>query len=148
MVGIELTFPAPEIEEAIVAHEAALDRAEAARLVSVGQAIRRVETSALREVASTRVLVAAGRLIAAGLPAREAARAAVAGPLTDDPAVTAGLVPADRRLYWRTNRTIPPMILTLSRRRRLRNKYQVCNRERRHATADRRAHPVVRFGED
>src|SRR6476469_1891684 len=45
MVGIELTFPAPEIEEAIVAHEADLDRAEAARLVKFGQAIRRVETS-------------------------------------------------------------------------------------------------------
>jgi nitric oxide reductase NorQ protein len=46
----------------------------------------------LREVASTRVLIAAGRLMAEGLDARTAARAAVAGPLTDDPVVTAGLV--------------------------------------------------------
>jgi nitric oxide reductase NorQ protein len=38
------------------------------------------------------VLIAAGRLIADGLSPREAARAAVAGPLTDDPSVTSGLV--------------------------------------------------------
>jgi hypothetical protein len=46
----------------------------------------------LREVASTRVLIAAGRLVAEGLSPREAARAAVAGPLTDDSTVTRGLV--------------------------------------------------------
>ena len=51
-----------------------------------------VETAGLREVASTRVLIAAGRLVAEGLPLRTAARAAVVGPLTDDPIVTAGLV--------------------------------------------------------
>ena len=60
-------------------------------LVRLGQAIRRLETAGLREVASTRVLVAAGRLISEGLPVRDAGRAAVAGPLTDDPMVTAGL---------------------------------------------------------
>jgi nitric oxide reductase NorQ protein len=43
-------------------------------------------------VASTRVLIAAGQLIAAGLRPREAARVAVVGPLTDDAIVTKGLV--------------------------------------------------------
>ncbi len=42
-------------------------------------------------MASTRVLIAAGRLVTEGLSLRDAARAAVAGPLTDDPVVTAGL---------------------------------------------------------
>jgi nitric oxide reductase NorQ protein len=37
------------------------------------------------------VLVAAARLVTAGLDLRDAARAAIAGPLTDDPIVTAGL---------------------------------------------------------
>jgi nitric oxide reductase NorQ protein len=46
----------------------------------------------LREVASTRVLIAAGRLIAEGLTPSEAARAAIAGPLTDDVQVTNGLL--------------------------------------------------------
>jgi nitric oxide reductase NorQ protein len=92
MVAIELGFPAPLVEEKIVAHEAGISEAESAGLVRLAQAIRRLETAGLREVASTRVLIAAGRLIAEGLTPREAARAAVAGPLTDDSSVTRGLV--------------------------------------------------------
>ncbi|OBG67897.1 MULTISPECIES: CbbQ/NirQ/NorQ/GpvN family protein [unclassified Mycobacterium] len=87
MVAIEFDFPAADIEEGIVAHEAGVDDATAADLVRLGQAIRRLETGGLREVASTRVLIAAGRLVAEGLTMREAARAAIAGPLTDDVAV-------------------------------------------------------------
>ncbi|OBF44044.1 AAA family ATPase [Mycobacterium sp. 852002-50816_SCH5313054-b] len=87
MVAIEFGFPAADVEEGIVAHEARVDAATAAELVRLGQAIRRLETSGLREVASTRVLIAAGRLVAEGLTLQEAARAAIAGPLTDDAAV-------------------------------------------------------------
>ncbi|OBF67664.1 AAA family ATPase [Mycobacterium sp. 852002-51971_SCH5477799-a] len=87
MVAIEFDFPAADIEEGIVAHEAGVDGSTAAELVRFGQAIRRLETGGLREVASTRVLIAAGRLVAEGLSMREAARAAIAGPLTDDVAV-------------------------------------------------------------
>ncbi|AKK27010.1 CbbQ/NirQ/NorQ/GpvN family protein [Mycobacterium sp. EPa45] len=91
MVAIEFGFPAAEIEEGIVAHEAGIDPAVAAELVRFGQAVRRLETGGLREVASTRVLIAAGRLTAEGLSMREAALAAIAGPLTDDAAVFRGL---------------------------------------------------------
>jgi nitric oxide reductase NorQ protein len=87
MVAIEFDFPAADVEQGIVAHEAGVDAAVAAELVRLGQAIRRLETGGLREVASTRVLIAAGRLVAEGLTMREAARAAIAGPLTDDVAV-------------------------------------------------------------
>ena len=66
-------------------------RTRPAQLVQLGQAIRRLDTVGLREVASTRVLIAAGRLAVEGLSIRDACRAAVAGPLTDDPVVTAGL---------------------------------------------------------
>ena len=66
--------------------------AVAAALVRFGNAIRRLETAGLREVASTRVLIAAGRLVAEGLTHREAARVAIVGPLTDDAIVTNGLV--------------------------------------------------------
>src|SRR5215469_14104644 len=62
MVAIEFGFPAPEVEEKIVASEAGIGQDEAAQLVALGQVIRRLETVGLREVASTRVLVAAGRL--------------------------------------------------------------------------------------
>ena len=91
MVAIELDFPPPDVEEKVVAHEAGVDPAVAARLVLLGGAIRQLEHAGLREVASTRVLVAAGRLVSAGLPMRDAAQAAVAGPLSDDPLITAGL---------------------------------------------------------
>jgi nitric oxide reductase NorQ protein len=91
MVVVEFGFPAADVEEGIVAYEAGVDGATASELVRFGQAIRRLETSGLREVASTRVLIAAGRLIAEGLSMREAARAAIAGPLTDDVAVGRGL---------------------------------------------------------
>src|SRR5215217_7785026 len=91
MVAIEFGFPAPEVEEKIIAHEAGIGHDRAAELVQLGQAIRRLETAGLREVASTRVLITAGRLIADGLNPREAARAAIAGPLTDDVSVARGL---------------------------------------------------------
>lgn len=92
MVAIEFGFPPATVEEEIVAHEAGIERGEAAELVRLGQAIRRLETGGLREVASTRVLIAAGQLISEGLGPREAARAAIVGPLSDDAAVTRGLV--------------------------------------------------------
>ena len=92
MVAIELGFPPADAEAKIVVNEAGIDHDRAAALVRLGQAIRRLETTGLREVASTRVLIAAGRLVVEGLSPREAARAAVAGPLTDDSTVTNGLV--------------------------------------------------------
>ena len=92
MVAIELDFPPPDVEEKVIIHEAGIDEETGAQLVHLAQAIRRLENAGLREVASTRVLIAAGRLISRGLSVRDATRAAVAGPLTDDPLVTAGLL--------------------------------------------------------
>jgi nitric oxide reductase NorQ protein len=92
MVAIEFGFPSPKVEERIVASEAGIGLERASDLVRLGQAIRRLETGGLREVASTRVLIAAGRLVAEGLTMPQAARAAIAGPLTDDAQVGDGLI--------------------------------------------------------
>ncbi|HEY1650265.1 MAG TPA: CbbQ/NirQ/NorQ/GpvN family protein [Acidimicrobiales bacterium] len=92
MVAIEISFPPPEVEEKVIVHEAGVEQPVAARLVQLGHAIRRLEDGGLREVASTRVLIAAGCLLREGLSLREATRAAVVGPLTDDPVLTAGLL--------------------------------------------------------
>jgi len=92
MIAIEFGFPTSDVEEKIVANEARIDHDKAAQLVRFGHAIRRLDAAGLREVASTRVLIAAGKLMAAGLSPREATRVAVVGPLTDDSIVTAGLV--------------------------------------------------------
>jgi nitric oxide reductase NorQ protein len=91
MVAIELDFPPAGVEVKIVTHEAGVSPEVGEQLVRLGQAIRRLDAAGLREVASTRVLIAAGRLIADGVPMRIAATAAVAGPLTDDHALTRGL---------------------------------------------------------
>ena len=91
MLAIELDFPPADVDEKIVSHEAGIDHAQAAQLVQLANAIRRLDAAGLREVASTRVLIAAARLAVDGVPLAAAARAAIAGPLTDDPVVSAGL---------------------------------------------------------
>src|SRR6201987_3887286 len=91
MVAVEFGFPAADVEEGIVAHEAGVDDAIAAELVRFGQAIRRLETGGLREVASTRVLIAAGRLFAEGPTMRGGGRGWESTPLTDDATVARGL---------------------------------------------------------
>jgi nitric oxide reductase NorQ protein len=91
MLAIDLDFAPAHVEEIILTEEADVAPEVAAYLVKLGQAIRRLEGSGLREVASTRVLIAAARLIREGIAPRDAARAAVAGPLTDDPVLANGL---------------------------------------------------------
>ena len=91
MVAIEFGFPLPRSRRASWCTSQASTQQRLMSLVRFGQAIRRLETGGLREVASTRVLIAAGRLIAEGLTSRDAARAAIAGPLTDDASVGRGL---------------------------------------------------------
>lgn len=85
MVAIELNFPNAEIEERILIQETGIDSAVAQKLVRFGQAIRQLDHEGLPEVASTRTLVSTALLIKDGVPPLEAAHAAIAGPLTDDP---------------------------------------------------------------
>jgi nitric oxide reductase NorQ protein len=91
MVGIELDFPSPAVEVEVLRHEAGLDTDGAAELVRLATALRRVDDPGLREVASPRTLIAAGRLMASGIDKRSAVWSAVGVPLTDDPQVAAGL---------------------------------------------------------
>jgi nitric oxide reductase NorQ protein len=84
MVAIDLDFPPIGVEQAVIRREAGVGEHTAASLVRLGSAIRRASDAGLREASSTRALVAAGRLMRAGLSFVEAASAAVAGPLTDD----------------------------------------------------------------
>ncbi|MCX5044722.1 CbbQ/NirQ/NorQ/GpvN family protein [Aldersonia sp. NBC_00410] len=83
-VAIELGFPPADIETEIVAHESGVDLATARAIVRVGQAIRNIEASPLREVSSTRMLILAGVLANEGLPLRTAVQSAVVQALTDD----------------------------------------------------------------
>lgn len=90
-VSIDLDFPPAEIEAEVIAHEARIDAATAGALVRLGNAIRGLEGSPLREAASTRLLILAGVLVAEGLTLRKAVRSAVVQTLSDDPEVIRAL---------------------------------------------------------
>lgn len=90
-VTLAFDFPPPAIETDIVAHEGGVKRSTAATLVSLAQRVRRLRDQGLAEAPGTRLLVAAARLIAGGIPAYDACRVALAGPLTDDPDLLAAI---------------------------------------------------------
>jgi nitric oxide reductase NorQ protein len=91
MISIELDFPEPEIETRILVEEAGVDADIASDLIRLGAGIRRAKDSGLKEVASTRTLIAAAMLMREGLNFKDAALAAIAGPLTDDLDLRRGL---------------------------------------------------------
>jgi len=90
-VALDLGFPPPDLETRIVAHEGGVEAGLAGDLVSLAGRLRQLRDRGLPEVPSTRLLVAAARLMASGVAAREACRTAVAAPLTDDPELLAAV---------------------------------------------------------
>ena len=91
-VALRFDYPAAADEERIVANEAQVDASLAAQIVKLGQALRRLEQHDLEEVASTRLLIFAARMIRSGMTAREACLACLAEPLSDDPQTVAALM--------------------------------------------------------
>ena len=91
MVAIEMNYPSPEQEVSIVCRESGIAESDALDLVKLANAIRKLDTSTLPEVSSTRTLVATALLMQEGFSARAAARAAMILPLTDDADVQSGL---------------------------------------------------------
>jgi nitric oxide reductase NorQ protein len=90
-IVLDFDFPAPEREAKIVAHEGGVSLDSAEDLVRVGARIRRLRDKGLAEVPSTRLLIATARLMASGIPTVDACRAALVGPLTDDPDLLAAI---------------------------------------------------------
>lgn len=78
-------YPAPDTETEIVAHEAGIAPALAARLVRVAQGSRVLKNRGLEEGISTRMLIYAGRLIRDGVDPRDSCAMALTSALTDDP---------------------------------------------------------------
>lgn len=93
-VALDFDFLPPDGEARIVEHEGGVARADAHALVALAQRVRALRDRGLAEVPSTRLLVATARLMASGIPAREACYAALIAPLTDE----AGLVAVMRDL--------------------------------------------------
>ena len=91
-VAMRFDYPAASEEVRIVASEAGVDTALASTVVELGQALRRLDQHDLEEVASTRLLIFTARMIGAGMNPREACRACLAEPLSDDPQTVAALM--------------------------------------------------------
>ena len=91
LITIELGWPPADTEIQVVQHEGEIDEPMARALVTLGAALRELDQAVVREAPSTRTLVGAARLMAAGISPRVAARAAILDAMTDDRRVLAGL---------------------------------------------------------
>jgi len=83
-VALSFDFPEPELETEVLIGESGIDREMAHRLVQLAGSLRALKDHDLEEGASTRLLVYAATLIKSGMNFREACRAAMVEPLTDD----------------------------------------------------------------
>ena len=90
-VTLSFDYPAPEVELEILQQETAVDARTGKAIVALLGKLRAADTLALAAAPSTRLGVAAARLIRSGVPARAACAAAIVEPLTDDPEIAAGL---------------------------------------------------------
>ena len=90
-VALDFDFPPPDREAEIVRHESGVDASSARELVRLGGRVRRLRERGLVEGASTRLLVHAARLIETGIEPRRACEVAIAGTLSDDPDLRAGI---------------------------------------------------------
>ena len=83
-VALEFNYPNAELEQTILEQESGIDGATARQLVKFGTMTRNLKGGGLDEGASTRLLVNAGKLMAAGVAAVVATDAAITQALTDD----------------------------------------------------------------
>jgi nitric oxide reductase NorQ protein len=90
-VALDFQFPESEREARIIAHESGVDEPAAIQLARLGHKVRNLREHGLKEGASTRVLIYAGRLIKEGIAPRRACHVAVTWGITDDPQVQRSL---------------------------------------------------------
>jgi nitric oxide reductase NorQ protein len=90
-VTLPMRYLPAEREAEVIVAEAGIDPATATRLVACAVAIRTADEAFHFEPPSTRVLVTAAQLIAAGATELEAAEPCILAPLSTDGAITDGL---------------------------------------------------------
>ena len=90
-VALEFGFPPPETEALIIQRESGASRATAHAIVQLGNRLRSLQDHGLAEVPSTRLLITTARLMASGIPEREACLAGLVSPLSDDEALVASM---------------------------------------------------------
>lgn len=90
-VTLPMRYLPPDREAEVIVAETGVDLAAAGRLVRCATAIRMADEAFHYEPPSTRVLVTAAHMIAAGADEIDAAEACVLAPLSSDGAITEGL---------------------------------------------------------
>jgi nitric oxide reductase NorQ protein len=90
-IALDFQFPDPEREAKIVQHESGIDAERAMLLARLGHKVRSLREHGLKEGASTRVLIYAGRLMKEGIPPRRACHVAITWGITDEVEVQAAL---------------------------------------------------------
>ena len=90
-MAIEFTYPTPERETEIIAHESGADVATAEALSFLGSKLRGLGEAEVIEGPSTRLLIHVGSLITDGISPRRAAEAALVQALSDDADVQAAI---------------------------------------------------------
>lgn len=83
-IAIEFSPPPREAEAAIILQEAECTELQAESLAKLGEKIRNLQDHGVKEGASTRVLIYAGKLMAHGIAPRRACHVAVVWGITDD----------------------------------------------------------------
>ena len=97
-LGIDLNYPKPELELSVIAHESGVNNRVAETLVKVGELSRNLVGKGVKEGASTRCLIAAGKMISRGFSLDQACQTAVANVISDDLEIRSGLMHAIRAL--------------------------------------------------
>lgn len=98
-VALRFDYPDAEVEQKVIIEEGGADPHLAYKLVELAHALRRLEHNDLDEVASTRLLIYAARMITSGMDPLEVCRCCLAEPLSDDPITVKALMDV-ARIYF------------------------------------------------
>lgn len=91
-VALRFDYPDAQVEQQILIKEAGADPHLAFKLVELAGALRKLEQNDLDEVASTRLLIYAARMIGSGMNVLDVCRCCLAEPLSDDPQTVKALM--------------------------------------------------------
>jgi nitric oxide reductase NorQ protein len=83
-IALRFDYPERQVEQDIIIKETGVEPSIASKLVELAQALRRLEENDLEEVASTRLLIYAAKMMSSGMDPIEVCRCCLAEPLSDD----------------------------------------------------------------
>ena len=98
-VALRFDYPEAKLEQDILIKETGADAHLAYKLVELAHALRKLEQNDLDEVASTRLLIYAAKMMSSGMKPLDVCRCCLAEPLSDDPQTVKALMDV-ARIYF------------------------------------------------